>query len=59
MALAHLDVVTADALDSAARSEIIELCEGAYGEVLRLPSCSATLVTTSLLTAEGRVGELW
>jgi aminoglycoside 2'-N-acetyltransferase I len=32
MALAHLDVVKADALDGAARSEIIELCEGAYGE---------------------------
>ncbi|HEY7180499.1 MAG TPA: GNAT family N-acetyltransferase [Blastocatellia bacterium] len=28
----HFEVVTADALDSAARAEIIALCESAYGE---------------------------
>jgi aminoglycoside 2'-N-acetyltransferase I len=32
MAPVHLEVVTADGLDSAARAEIIALCESAYGE---------------------------
>jgi aminoglycoside 2'-N-acetyltransferase I len=32
MASVNLEIVTADALDSAARAEIIALCESAYGE---------------------------
>jgi aminoglycoside 2'-N-acetyltransferase I len=32
MAPVHIEIVTAEALDSAARAEIIALCESAYGE---------------------------
>jgi hypothetical protein len=74
--LYSLDVVAADALDRAARAEIIELCEAAYEAIrraagieptppdeqvmiLRLPRTPPALVTTALLTAEWREGELW